>query len=380
MISIVVHDLSSNAIVRTYPIAKVLSEKYEIEIIGPVLNKRIFKQYKGEFKYKVIQKNENVGKVFSAITVLNEIYHAISGDIVYAFKPKLTSFGIGLFIKYFKKTPLILDIEDLETVKWQETKFLKKMKLIYERFDFYNEFLNILCEKFIHLSDQNIIVSNYLKNKFGGIIIVHGANTKIFNPSNYNKAEIRKKLNLNIETKYILFSGLPREHKGVEELISAVKNINRNDLKLLIVGGDINDSYYKRLLLQGNGFIKALGPKPHNQMPAFLAASDMVVIPQRKTLFAQAQVPAKVFEAMSMAKPIISTNISDLKEILNGCGIIIEPSKDTTELENKIKLLLNDTTLAKTIGQKARIKCEAEYSWNKMGKKLYPIFDKYFQN
>ena len=112
-------------------------------------------------------------------------------------------------------------------------------------------------------------------------------------------------------------------------------------MKILIVGGDIHHKYYKKLLSIGGGFIKAVGPRPHSEMPSFLAASDMVVLPQRKTLFAKAQVPAKVFEAMAMGKPIISTSISDLPEILDRCGIVIEPNLDTTNLENQIKILVN---------------------------------------
>lgn len=378
LVSILINDLSSNAIVRTFPIAKTLSEKYNIEIIGPVLGKEIFIPYRNEFNFRIVKKNKG-HKIFSAFSIIKQLMDYISGDIIYAFKPKITSFGVGLLVSKIRKIPIILDIEDLETDRWNKRGIFNKLKLSFERFDFYNEYFNNFCEKLISFADHKIVVSKLLKKKYGGTIIVHGVNTKVFDPVLYIKDDYRERLNLEKNIKYIIFSGLPREHKGIEELIKAIIAINLKNLKLLIVGGDIQDSYYKKLLSIGGDFIINVGQRPHKEMPAFLAASDIVVLPQRKTSFAMAQVPGKVFEAMAMAKPIIATNVSDLEIILKDCGIVIESSIDTTELENKIKMILNDVNFATTLGEKAREKCEAEYSWDQMKNKLFPIFDKYLK-
>ena len=110
-------------------------------------------------------------------------------------------------------------------------------------------------EKLIFLANENIVVSKNLKKRFGGTIIVHGADTKFFDPKNFDKNLIKEKLDLRKEYKYILFSGMPREHKGLEELIKAIKNVNYNHLKLVIVGGDTKNSYYQRLLSMGQEVI-----------------------------------------------------------------------------------------------------------------------------
>ena len=51
-VSILVHDLSDNCVVRTYPIAKVLRRFFDIEVIGPVFGKEVFPAYADEFSYK----------------------------------------------------------------------------------------------------------------------------------------------------------------------------------------------------------------------------------------------------------------------------------------------------------------------------------------
>ena len=276
-----------------------------------------------------------------------------------------------------KRKPLILDIEDLETSNWIGKSFWGKAKTYFSRYDSNNEFINFLMEKLIFLANKKIVVSKNLKKRFGGTIVVHGADTNFFNPKDFHKDLIKEKLGLKRDCKYILFSGMPREHKGLEELLKAIKNLNHNNLKLLIVGGDIKDNYYQKLLLMGQEVIIPVGQKNHEHMPEYLCACDIVVLPQRETLFANAQVPAKVFEAMAMAKPIISTDISDLKEILHDCGIIINPIKDTIELESKIELLINDLDLCRHYGNLAREKCINKYNWDEMGKRLYPIFENY---
>ena len=301
----------------------------------------------------------------------------LKGTLFMFSKPKLMSFVPGLIAKLYKRKPLILDIEDLETANWINKSFSERLRLIFSRLDSNNEFINFLMEKLIFLANENIVVSKNLKKRFGGTIIVHGADTKFFDPKNFDKNLIKEKLDLRKEYKYILFSGMPREHKGLEELIKAIKNVNYNHLKLVIVGGDTKNSYYQRLLSMGQEVIIPVGQKDHKYMPEYLCACDIVILPQRETLFAHAQVPAKVFEAMAMEKPIISTDISDLKEILDSCGIVIQPIRNTAELETKIKLLINNDNLCARLGYSARLKCIEKYSWESMGEKLFPIFDKY---
>jgi glycosyltransferase involved in cell wall biosynthesis len=109
-------------------------------------------------------------------------------------------------------------------------------------------------------------------------------------------------------------------------------------------------------------------------MPELLALSDMVVLPQRRTPVTSAQVPAKVFEAMAMAKPIVATSMSDLPEILNGCGILVEP-EDVAELATAIEHLLEDEAMAMDLGQKARERCLRHYSWDAMEMILAQVLD-----
>ncbi|GAJ23662.1 unnamed protein product, partial [marine sediment metagenome] len=89
--------------------------------------------------------------------------------------------------------------------------------------------------------------------------------------------------------------------------------------------------------------------QPFEKVPEFLAMADVVVIPQKRNLSTIGQVPAKVFDAIAMAKSIIATNVSDLAEILNGCGWIVEP-ENPEQLAETIQYVLDHPDKAAEMG------------------------------
>jgi glycosyltransferase involved in cell wall biosynthesis len=77
-----------------------------------------------------------------------------------------------------------------------------------------------------------------------------------------------------------------------------------------------------------------------------------------------------------MAKPIIATNVSDLADILSGCGWLVEPARPD-ELAKAIRYVLDNPEESKENGQKARERCKARYSFDAVGKVLCGLFQKY---
>ena len=80
-----------------------------------------------------------------------------------------------------------------------------------------------------------------------------------------------------------------------------------------------------------------------------------MIIPQRRKAASYGQVPAKIFDAMAVARPIMATNTSDIPEILDGCGWIVEP-ENTKPLAEKIQHVFNHPTEDTEMGLKPREK------------------------
>ncbi len=71
-----------------------------------------------------------------------------------------------------------------------------------------------------------------------------------------------------------------------------------------------------------------------------------------------------------------ATAVSDLPEILENCGWIVEPEKPE-ELAATIQYVIENPDLASNMGQKARNKCIEKYSFDAREKVLVEIFKEY---
>jgi len=109
-------------------------------------------------------------------------------------------------------------------------------------------------------------------------------------------------------------------------------------------------------------------------LPALLAASDVVAIPQLDTEGAQHQMPMKVYDAMAMAKPIVATTVSDLPLALDGCAKLLPPG-DAPGLTAAIRELLEHPTQAQALGERARTRCLQNYSMREVAGALKDAVD-----
>lgn len=385
-ISILTPDLSLNCLGRTYLLAKILQRHYKVEMIGPIFGEGIWEPV--AYDKNIMYKSVRVFGRFKPYWQIGELIKKIDGDVIYAGKPLFSSFGIGLVKKALKKKPLILDIDDWQMgfIKenyskmsiYQRFRFIKSSTLYFYNLGSY--WNNLINEKLIYFADEITVSNNFLKKKYGGTIIRHGRDTDNFNPQKYSRKLLREKYNLDNSKKVVMFLGTPREHKGLEILIHALNMIKNKNIFMFVVGIGDNNDYGKKLTkiakeILGNNY-KGFDIQPFDKIPEFLTIADIMVIPQKKTISTIGQIPAKVFDAMAMAKPIIATKVSDLPEILKGCGWVVE-AENPKKLAETIKYILDNPEEAKTMGQKAREKCVEKYSWDAIEKILVNLFKKY---
>jgi len=384
-ISILTPDLSHNCLGRAYLLAKILQRRYEVEIVGPTFGDGIWEPVADD--KSITYKPVKIRGRFKPYWQIKELTKKIDGDVIYASKPLFTSFGVGLLKKLSNSKPLILDIDDWQMGFMKEIysslslaqsfKFLATSALFfYSMSSYWN---TLFGEKLSHLADEITVSNNFLQDKFSGTIVWHARDTEAFNPEKFDGSSLREKYDIARNKKVVMFSGTPRAHKGIEDLIEAINLLQTQDVLLTLVGAD-EGSYSQNLITMADKKLgerlKAFGLQPFEKVPEFLAMSDVTVIPQKRNLASVGQLPAKVFDAMAMAKPIIATNVSDLPEILDGCGWTVEP-ESPEQLARAIQHIIDHPEEAEQMGQKARQKCIENYNWDAMEKVLLKVFGKY---
>lgn len=370
--------LSSNPFIRVYPFGRILSEKYDTKITGPVNSNGVYEPLKNE-EWNIQPVKEL--KFFPLyLKTCYDIYKKVESDIVHVFKPKIYSYGIGLLLKKLKGKKIILDIDDWESQYVMDNYFsLNPADIIkFALVDFYmpeSYFSKKLLEKLRNYSDHIIVDALCLQKKFGGTYIPSGADTDLFDPEKYDGKKIREKFGIEKNDILISFIGTPRRHKGILELIKAFEEARKinEKIKLMIVGAS-NDNPFTNELRKREGLIVE-NYRPHKEVPDYVAAADVIAIPLKNNPSALVQMPYKIYEMMSMGKAIIATGVADIPIALKDCGKIIEPN-NIEQIKQGILEYSENKKLRNLHGKKAREKCIKEYSFNVIRKKLFEVYDR----
>ncbi|KKU36608.1 MAG: Glycosyl transferase group 1 [Candidatus Azambacteria bacterium GW2011_GWF2_46_32] len=175
--------------------------------------------------------------------------------------------------------------------------------------------------------------------------------------------ECRKKLGLPQDKKIVLYTGHLYGWKGVDTLIQASKLFNEDTLVYLVGGTEEDVASYKPssraqvegLKAESYKLVTFVGHKPHKEIPFWLKAADVLVLPNsaKEKISAVYTSPLKLFEYMAAGKPIVASDLPALREILNeNAAVLVEPDNPEA-LAKGIEKVLKDSVLAKKIAQNA---------------------------
>ncbi len=127
--------------------------------------------------------------------------------------------------------------------------------------------------------------------------------------------------------------------KGIEILLEAVRIINNERIKVLIIGNDESDYAEALKIKYHTDEFLFLGKKM--DVKPYLALSNVFVIPT-KNEGRKEGMPIAPLEAMAMGIPVIGSNISGIKDVLYKYPqFLFEPS-DSNDLAKKINIFVNN--------------------------------------
>ena len=370
-ISVLCFDLSSNAFGRAWLLAKALSRVYDVEIIGTSRKGGIWAPMRHS---KIPVKEFPWCRYPKFSRIKKNILDAIDGNIILVSKLMPTSFGIGLQKKNSSGKPLIVDIDDWELGFFYHSGLWGKV----------GRFLNLSnpnglpyvwwMERVVASADAISVSNQFLQKKFGGLLLPHCRDTTVLDPLKFDPDQIKEKMGFK-DKKVVMFLGTPRPHKGLDDLLEAFKNIDNPNLSLLIVGAENQQEFLNRVDHLIRDRVVVLPKTPFQKLPELLSVADIIAIPQRRTSDSVGQIPARLFDAMSMAKPIIATRVSDIPEVLGECGYLIDPNKPS-QLANAIQYVFDHFDEALIKGRAARERCKQVYDIHNLELGLCELIEK----
>jgi glycosyltransferase involved in cell wall biosynthesis len=199
------------------------------------------------------------------------------------------------------------------------------------------------------------------------ITVAHDAvDVEEFNISE-ERVECRERLNLPLDQTIALYTGHLYGWKGVDTLAQASAFLE--DVRIVFVGGtesDVKDFREKYKDMN----IDVLGHKPHGDMPYYLKAADVLVLPntEKDTVSKMFTSPMKLFEYMASATPIVASDIPSIREVLDSSNSLLVSPDNPEELALGIREALGQ----KELSQKAFEDVE-NYTWDLRAKSILEI-------
>jgi len=350
--------------------ARALATRFPVEVIGPDFwGSGVMPIYRDQFPYTVVP-TPRLYRYPEYWWQMRRLQRAITGQVVFAVKATPQTVRVALREKRRRGTPVVVCLDEWDGGPMAQRTSAERRALWRKHWMHPLEGIYYpAVERLLPQADLIVSTSTFLQRKFGGIVVRMGADTDRFQPvPSAEKTAIRASLGLGPEHRVIVFGGVVRPHKGVETILEAVRLAADPLLRLLVIG-PLTDTLSEFTRGPVGSQMITAGPKPADEMPRWLGAGDLVVLPMTTDLLAQSQVPCKVFEAMAMGLPVIAGAVSDLPDIVSGAGAIFAPG-DAVALQAEIQTLFSDSSRLAALGRAARQKCIQKYSFSIMAQEL----------
>lgn len=182
--------------------------------------------------------------------------------------------------------------------------------------------------------------------------------------------DARRHLGLPLDHPTVVYAGQLYEWKGVDTLVEAVGRLP--DAHLLVVGGDPRNLPRIEALVEKHapGRVSLAGTVPHQVVPFYLAAGDVVALPNsaREEISRKYTSPLKLFEAMASGRAIVGSDIPSLREVLrHGENAYLVAPDDPEALAEGLRTLLDDPALRERLSERAS-EDVLPYDWSERGK------------
>jgi glycosyltransferase involved in cell wall biosynthesis len=298
-------------------------------------------------------------------------------DVFHLGKPQPIN-GVAALLggRFWKNAPLYLDCDDYEaqanafTAEWQRAVFA-----FFE--DLMPRFVRGITVNTPYLKERNAALGFPVDRI---VYVPNGVDRDCIAAAQDQEAErLRDELGLQ-GTKLVTYVG----HMGlvnhpVDLLLEAFAHVSREygETKLLLVGGgeDVQLLRGQATKLGLDDRVVFVGCVSHDLALRYLKMADLSVDPVRDDAVARARSPLKAFESMAVGTPVVTGDVGDRRNILNGgkAGLLVKPG-DSQALAEGILELLRDEDRRRTMAETA-LQVRERYYWDVLVRDFVRVYD-----
>lgn len=233
-----------------------------------------------------------------------------------------------------------------------------------------------------------IVITQALKKEFTKIgfsddsilVAPDGVDIEKFDLS-ISKEGARERAGLPLDKKIVMYTGHLFQWKGADVLLEVARSYQLSvpikdrgystgvgtisyQPMFVFVGGTDYDLEKFRKKAKGLNNVLILGHKSHKDIPVYLKAADVLVLPNsaKEEISRYHTSPLKLFEYMASGRPIVASALPSIAEILNDRNSILVKSDDVNDLTEGVKKALNNNLLSEELAKKAKDDVK-KYNW-----------------
>jgi phosphatidylinositol alpha-1,6-mannosyltransferase len=168
--------------------------------------------------------------------------------------------------------------------------------------------------------------------------------------------------------------------KGFDYLVEAHARASAThpELRLILVGdGDAREELTERARLLGVAdTVTFAGTAARDEVPAYLAASDVVVVPSVHYGGYVDGLPNVALEAMAAGKPLVATRVGGLPDLVHPENGVLVDERDIDGLADAIVTLSRDRELRTRLGDRGRALIRDSMSWEIVAERFESVFER----
>jgi colanic acid biosynthesis glycosyl transferase WcaI len=291
-------------------------------------------------------------------------------DAVIATSPQLLVALAGCWLGWCRRVPFVFEVRDL----WPESLSAVGMgdtdSLLHRALGKLAGFLYRQASLVVVVTPafEEHLVKHWRVPREKIAVVENGVETDLFSP-NASAAHrfdalgtpptdvLRKQLNL--EGKFVVsYIGTMGLAHGLDTIIEAAVDLQRTDTNVaFLMVGEGADKERILALARGRGLnnLRFVDQQPREKIPAYIAASDVCLVPLKKAELFKTVIPTKMLEFMACARPVILGVDGLARQILEeaNAGLVIEP-EDAGGLANAIRYLAANRRFAEGLGRRGR--------------------------
>jgi len=253
--------------------------------------------------------------------------------------------------------------------------------------NFYSKFIGVsykVLERALPiLADTTSCASSYLKylaNNFGAkeenvFDSPVGADIDEFRPG-LDGSRVKEKYGISGEL--VLYVGQLHGAQYADLFINAANLVLKTmpDVRFMIVGEGFLEHKLRRLTheLMIENKVIFTGSISHDEVPYYIAAASVCVASFRDTEVTRCKSPLKIAEYLASGKPIVASNVGEVKKMVGKGGILVEQNNYHALAEGILKLL-KDNTLRSNLGRFGRERAEDVYNWPKTASSILMAYE-----